>query len=109
MKTLSIMAIAALSVSAVAFSAKGAEARDTLSFPYEPHEISTAEGAAALLQRIETYARGQCRLVMDTGARNPKFKTCADDMVKQLITTIDSPHLHRAARGKGPTLAMFAQ
>ena len=109
MKTLSIMAIAALSVSAVASSAQEAGKRDTVSFPYEPHEISTVEGAAALLQRIETYARGQCRLITDTGARNPKSKACADDIVKQLIATIDSPHLHRAARGKGPTLAMLAQ
>jgi UrcA family protein len=109
MQTLSIMAIVALSVSAVSFSAQGAGERDTVSFPYEPHEISTAEGAAALLQRIETYARSQCRLITDTGAGNPQSKACADDMVKQLIATIDSPHLHRAARGKGPTLAMLAE
>ena len=109
MKTWSMMAIPALSVSAFAFSAQGAGERDTVSSPYDPHEISTAEGAAALLQRIETYARSQCRLITDTGARNPKSKACADDMVKQLIAAIDSPHLHRAARGKGPTLAMLAQ
>jgi UrcA family protein len=109
MKTLSIMAIAALSFSAVASSAQEARERETLSFPYEPHEIGTVEGAAALLQRIETYARSQCRLITDTGAGNPKSKACADDMVKQLIATIDSPHLHRAARGKGPTLAMLAE
>jgi UrcA family protein len=109
MKTLSTMAIAALVVSAVAFSAQGAGERESLSFPYEPHETSTVEGAAALLQRIEFYARGQCRLIKDRGLPNPKSKECAADMVKQLVASIDSPLLHRAARGKGPTLAALAQ
>jgi UrcA family protein len=109
MKTLSMMAISALSVWAFAFSAQGAEEGETMRFPYEPHEIGTVEGAAALLQRIEIYAQGRCRLITDKGARNPESKACVDDMVKQLIASIDSPHLHRAARGKGPTLAMLAE
>ena len=105
MKTLSMMAVYALSVSAFTFSAQAAEEGDTMRFPYAPHEISTVKGAAALLQRIEIYAQGQCL----KRARNPESKACAADMVKQLVASIDSPHLHRAARGKGPTLAMLAE
>lgn len=109
MKTLPLTAIAALFVTTFAFSAEGAEQGDTVRFPYEPHETSTAEGAAALLQRIETYAQNQCRLITERGVRNPKSKECAEDMVKQLVASIDSPHLHRAARGKGPTLAAVTE
>ena len=109
MKTMPMTGIAALFVTTLVFPAQGAERGDSVRFPYEPHETSTVEGAAALLQRIEFYARGQCRLIKDRGLPNPKSKECAADMVKQLVASIDSPLLHRAARGKGPTLAALAQ
>ena len=109
METWSMLAIPALSVSAYAFPTQGAEEGETMRFPYEPHETSTVEGAAALLQRIEFYAQSQCRFIKERGVPNPKSKECAADMVKQLVASIDSPLLHRAARGKGPTLAALAQ
>lgn len=62
MKTLPMTAIALLVIT-FGFSAQAAERGDSMRFPYEPHETSTVEGAAALLQRIEFYAQGQCRLI----------------------------------------------
>ena len=108
MKTLPMAAIAFFVITC-GFSAQGAERGDSVRFPYEPHETSTVEGAAALLQRIEFYAQSQCRFIKERGVPNPKSKECAADMVKQLVASIDSPLLHRAARGKGPTLAAFTQ
>ena len=67
----------------------------------EPHETSTAEGPAALLQRIETYAQGKCRLITNGGVRNPKSKECADDMVKQTRRL----HVRFRRRGLGRYLA----
>ena len=104
MKKMPLTAIATLYVITVAFSAQGVEREESVRFPYAPHEVSTPEGAAALLQRIETYAQSECRLIKDRSVPNPKSKECAADMVKQLVASIDSPLLHRAARAQGPTL-----
>lgn len=106
---LPLKAIATLSAATFAFSAHAAEQGDSVRFPYAPHETSTAEGAAALLQRIETYAQSQCRLITERSVPNPKSKECAADLVKQLVASIDSPLLHRAARGQGPTLAVITE
>lgn len=108
MNRLPLAAIAGLFAATFAFSAHGAEQED-VRFPYAPHETSTAEGAAALLHRIETYAHSQCRFITERNVPNPKSKECVADLVKQLVASIDSRLLHRAARGHGPTLAALGE
>jgi UrcA family protein len=69
-------------------------------FHYAPEEAATAGGAAALLQRLKLHARNQCRYV-STRALNPKADECADDLVRQFVTSIDQPLLHQAAKKQG--------
>lgn len=86
-------------------SAQDNEGVDTVRFRYAPEETETIGGATVLLERINSYAQKQCRHISSTRTRNPKSEECVADLVKQLVTLIDSPRLHEVASTEEQVLA----
>jgi hypothetical protein len=63
---------------------------------YAAEEIKTVLGAVALLQRTKSHAMSECRYVGGASISDYKSSSCAADPVRQLVSSIGKPLLHRA-------------
>ena len=88
-------ALAALIVSSVA------SATDGIRLAYRAQELETAEGRAALLERIEGKARSECRIVPILPPHYVSARTaCEATIIGDLVAKIDDVRLYADARDR---------
>jgi UrcA family protein len=94
-----IVSASALALFAVPSAALAAPDIQTVNFSYDPSEVSTAEKASNLHQRIAALAKAECSYISSPPIRNPRAEQCAKEIADQLVARINSPLLTSISRG----------
>jgi UrcA family protein len=89
-----------LAICMAASTAANAAPDQTVSFKFDRSELSTPAGVAHVRERLELYAREQCRTISNPPINNPRAAQCTREIVDQLVVKISQTGMADNDRGQ---------
>lgn len=84
------------------FSVSFTWAQDSYIISYSEQELTTTQGRAKVLRRIQDAATSYCPTYLQIKSHSD-VRACVEGVVQDLLDKIDSAELHQLAQGASPS------